>query len=97
MMIRHQQRSIACANRALAEAEITIDDIRRVIVHNVAKDDAKAYLSVLGFPLRQSTWEYGATMGHIGASDHMISLVHLLATEQVGPGDYVLLSGFSPG
>jgi clorobiocin biosynthesis protein CloN2 len=97
MLIRHQQRSMACANRALAEAEVKIDDIRRVIVHNIAKEEAKAYLGVLGFPLRQSTWEFGATIGHIGAGDHLISLHHLLATGQLSPGDHVLLSGFSPG
>jgi clorobiocin biosynthesis protein CloN2 len=97
MMIRHQQRSMECANRALAEAEVKIDDIRRVIVHNIAKEEARAYLSVLGFPLRQSTWDYGSGIGHLGASDHLISLHHLLATGQLSPGDHVLLAGFSPG
>jgi 3-oxoacyl-[acyl-carrier-protein] synthase-3/clorobiocin biosynthesis protein CloN2 len=52
---------------------------------------------VLGFQLSQSTWEYGSGIGHLGASDHLVSLHHLLATGQLSPGDHVLLSGSGPG
>jgi 3-oxoacyl-[acyl-carrier-protein] synthase III len=97
MLIRQQQRNMECANRALAEAEVKIDDIKRVIVHNIAKEDATANLSVLGFSLSQSTWEYGSGIGHLGASDHVISLHHLLATGQLSPGDHILLTGAGPG
>jgi clorobiocin biosynthesis protein CloN2 len=97
MLIKHQQVSIECANRALDEAEIEIDDIKRVITHNWAKEETTAYLGVLGFGLEQSTWRYGSGMGHTGASDHLISLHHLLATDQLSPGDHVLLAGILPG
>ena len=97
MLIAHEQRSAACASRALAEAGVGQDDIKRVIIHNVARGDAAAYLSGLGFRLDQSTWDYGRGIGHIGASDHMISLHHLLATGQLDVGDHVLLAGMSPG
>src|SRR5262249_18386908 len=97
MLIAHEQRSKGCLSRALAEAEVTADDIKRVIIHNVARGDAATYLSGLGFPLEKSTWDYGSTIGHIGASDHMISLHHLLATSQLSAGDHVLLAGMSPG
>lgn len=97
MLIRQQQRNMECADRALAEAEVKIDDIKRVIVHNIAKEDTAAHLSVLGFQLSQSTWDYGCSVGHLGASDHLVSLHHLLATGQLSPGDHVLLSGAGPG
>jgi clorobiocin biosynthesis protein CloN2 len=97
MLIGHQQRNIECMNRALTEAEIGIGDIRRVITHNLAREEVKAYLGVLGFTLDQSTWEFGSGVGHVGASDHVLSLHHLLTTGQLSPGDHVLLCGFSPG
>jgi 3-oxoacyl-[acyl-carrier-protein] synthase-3/clorobiocin biosynthesis protein CloN2 len=97
MLVTHQQRGGECLNRALAEAEVTKDDIKRVIIHNLAKGDAATFLEMLGFPLEQSTWHYGSTIGHFGASDHMLSLYNLLAAGQVEPDDYVLLAGMSPG
>jgi clorobiocin biosynthesis protein CloN2 len=97
MLVTHQQRTAECASRALAEAEVGKDDIKRVIIHNVARGDALTFLEMLGFPLEKSTWHYGSSIGHFGASDHMLSLHHLLATGQVGAGDYILLAGMSPG
>jgi 3-oxoacyl-[acyl-carrier-protein] synthase-3/clorobiocin biosynthesis protein CloN2 len=97
MLVTHQQRTAECASRALAEADVGKDDIKRVIVHNIARGDAATFLDMLGFPLEQSTWDYGSSIGHFGASDHLLSLYHLLATGQVSAGDYVLLAGMSPG
>jgi 3-oxoacyl-[acyl-carrier-protein] synthase-3/clorobiocin biosynthesis protein CloN2 len=97
MLLTHQQRAAECLNRALAEAEVAKDDIKRVIIHTLAKGDASTFLEMIGFPLEQSTWHYGSTIGHCGASDHMLGLYNLLATGQVEPGDYVLLAGMSPG
>jgi clorobiocin biosynthesis protein CloN2 len=97
MLIRHQQRAVECTSRALAEAGVGNDDIKRVIIHNIGKGDATTYLGMPGFSLEQSTWGYGSSIGHVGASDHLISLNHLLATGQLGVGDYVLLTGMSPG
>jgi clorobiocin biosynthesis protein CloN2 len=93
----HAQRATSCLNTALAEADVTAEDIKRVIIHNVGLGDAATYLDTLGFPLEKSTRDYGTTIGHIGASDHLISLHHLLTTGQLSPGDRVLLAGMSPG
>lgn len=97
MLVGHEQRSKDCLSRALDEADVTAADIKRVIIHNVAKGDAETYLGTLGFTLEQSTWDYGSGIGHVGAGDHMISLHHLLTTGQLEPGDHVLLAGMSPG
>ncbi|WP_405792539.1 ketoacyl-ACP synthase III family protein [Streptomyces sp. NBC_01506] len=97
LLVEHARRNTDCLNLALAEADVTAADIKRVLIHNVGKGDAATYLSDLGFPMEKSTWDYGADIGHIGASDHLISLHHLLTTGQLEPGDHVLLAGMSPG
>jgi clorobiocin biosynthesis protein CloN2 len=97
LLVTHQQRAAECASRALAEAEVEKNDIKRVIIHNIARGDATTFLDTLGFPLEMSTWHYGSSIGHFGASDHMLSLHHLLAGGEIGPGDYLLLAGMSPG
>jgi 3-oxoacyl-[acyl-carrier-protein] synthase-3 len=97
VFLTHQQRAAECASHALAEAGIGKDDIRHVIIHNIGHGDAVAHLGMLGFRLDQTIWSYGSGIGPTGASDHLISLRHLLATGQLGAGDYVLLTGMAPG
>jgi clorobiocin biosynthesis protein CloN2 len=95
--LKHQQKNIGCMRRALAEAGVEASDITRVIVHNLAREETEPYLGVLGFPLAQSTWDYGRGIGHLGASDHVISIHHLLTTDQLRAGDHLLLCGFGAG
>jgi 3-oxoacyl-[acyl-carrier-protein] synthase-3/clorobiocin biosynthesis protein CloN2 len=97
LMVRTQQCNMLCVNRALAEAEVEAGDIARVIVHNLSRDEVKAYLGMLGFSPDRSAWDFGCGVGHLGASDHMVSLHHLVTTGRVVPGDRVLMCGFSPG
>jgi clorobiocin biosynthesis protein CloN2 len=97
MLVIHQQRAAESVSRTLAEAGIGADDIKRVIIHNIGQGDAASYLAMLGFGLDQSTWSHGREIGHTGASDHLISLNHLLAVGELGVGDHVLLAGMSPG
>ena len=97
LALQHNQRYVECMRRALADADLTVADIKRVIVHNIAKEEVEPYLGVLGFPLAASTWGFGRTVGHLGACDHMVSLHHLLTTGQLAPGDAVLMCGYAPG
>lgn len=97
LLLGHQEHSISCVRRALREAGVEAADISRVIIHGMPRQTAASYLKVLGFSLDQSTWEFGRTVGHLGASDHLAALHHLLATSQVEAGDTLLLCGFSPG
>jgi len=96
MVVNHQRR-IECLKVALADAELEVGDIKRVIVNNTSITEATAYLGVLGFSVPQSTWDFTRGLGHVGASDHVISLHHLLTTGQLEPGDNVLLYGVAPG
>jgi clorobiocin biosynthesis protein CloN2 len=97
MSIIHLQRNIDCVKLALAEAEVSPADITRVVSHNIPRGEARTYMAMLGFSFEQSAWEYGRTIGHVGASDQVLSLHHLLSTGQVVPGDHVLLCGQAPG
>ncbi|MFG1800885.1 ketoacyl-ACP synthase III family protein [Micromonospora carbonacea] len=84
--------------RNLAEAGITIDDVSRIAVMNFSREIIEnRYLAMLGLPLSRSTWDFGRTVGHIGASDQVVSLDHLLTTGEIGAGDHVLLFGLGPG
>jgi len=93
-----QQKPEECVRQTLSEAGIDLKDVARVVITHCSKDEAEAqFMGVLRLPLSSSTWEYGRTVGHLGAADHLVSLDHLLSSGQVGPGDYLLLIGLAPG
>jgi 3-oxoacyl-[acyl-carrier-protein] synthase-3 len=92
------EKTQECVQRTLAEAGIELDDVKKVIITNSSQDEAEVeFMGVLGLPLSMSTWDYGRTIGHMGAGDHTISLRHLLQSGQIGPGDHVLMIGTAPG
>ncbi|QHA03142.1 3-oxoacyl-ACP synthase [Streptomyces broussonetiae] len=97
LLLGHQRHNLECTGRALAEAGVAAGDISRVLIHGMPRQAAASYLKVLGFSLEQSTWDFSRTVGHLGASDHMAALHHLLSTSRLEAGDHVLLCGFSPG
>jgi 3-oxoacyl-[acyl-carrier-protein] synthase III len=86
------------ADAALADAGLTTADMRWVICNNTSKWTLeRLFLEPLGVPLAKSTWDYGCTVGHAGASDHILSLEHLLRRGELDRGDRVLLVGGAPG
>ncbi|MEU4745954.1 ketoacyl-ACP synthase III family protein, partial [Actinosynnema sp. NPDC023658] len=52
---------------------------------------------ILGIDDALSTWDFGATTGHLGAADNLVGLHHLVTTGAVRPGDTVLLVGGGSG
>lgn len=97
LLLGHQRHSLACMERALAEAGVTADDIARVLIHSMPRQAAASYLKILGYDLDRSTWDFARTVGHLGAGDHLAALHHLLAADRVAAGDHLLLCGYSPG
>ncbi|QTD96711.1 ketoacyl-ACP synthase III family protein [Streptomyces cyanogenus] len=84
--------------RTLKEAGFTTDDLERVVFTNAGAEIIEAdLLQPLGLPLSRATWDFGRTIGHIGASDQAISLDHLLRSGQLDAGDRVLLVGGTQG
>ena len=84
-------------DQSLAEAGISREGVTRVAFMNDSREVVEQRLAPLGMPLELSTWEYGRTIGHTGASDPILSLAHLLDSAQVAAGDHVLMIGVGPG
>ncbi len=96
-LMGHRDRSVGVVEEALADAGAGRRDVSRVLIHSMPEPTAATYLESLGYVLDQSSWSFAETLGHVGASDHVLALHHLLVTGQLAPADRVLLTGFSPG
>jgi 3-oxoacyl-[acyl-carrier-protein] synthase-3 len=97
-LFRIQQQTVAVAHRAAAEAGVALPDIARVAFMNYSREIVEQRcMAALGLPMEKSTWEYGRNLGHLGASDQIVSLDHLVGTGQLGPGDHFLMLGVGPG
>ncbi len=84
--------------RALDEVGIRPYEIERVLLDHMGKDlTLLLCLMPLRLPPQRSTVDFGNTVGHLGAADHIASLDNLLTTGQLSPGDRLLLVGGSVG
>ena len=98
VLVTVHQRLAEVIDRSLAEAGIAMEDVTRVAVMNHSRDITEQVCeAALGLPLSRSTWEFGRTIGHCGASDQILSLEHLVVTRELGPGDHLLMLGQGPG
>ncbi|WP_329587720.1 hypothetical protein OG500_24485 [Kitasatospora sp. NBC_01250] len=43
------------------------------------------------------SWDFGRSVGHMGGSDVIVSLNHMLESGELAPGDHVLLTSSGPG
>ena len=85
-------------NQVLTEADTKLVDIKKLIYVNAAGYFIEhLVLKPLGITVEQTTWEFGKGIGHAGASDHVLSLNHLLTTGQLEAGDRLLLVSSAPG
>jgi 3-oxoacyl-[acyl-carrier-protein] synthase-3/clorobiocin biosynthesis protein CloN2 len=92
------QRMLEVAGRVLAEAGIGIFDIAWVGFMNYSREIVEQRcLAALGLPMSKSTWDFGRTVGHLGASDQIVSLDHLVTTGRIRPGEHMLMLGVGPG
>ncbi|MFF9601902.1 ketoacyl-ACP synthase III family protein [Streptomyces sp. NPDC014684] len=83
--------------RALDDAGVTVEDIARAVVPHIHRGESPENYELLGFAEKQSTWELGRRVGHMGAGDQFLGLEHLVAQRAVGPGDLVLLVAAGEG
>jgi 3-oxoacyl-[acyl-carrier-protein] synthase III len=97
-MLKVHQKTAELVERVLSEAGITTADVKRVAIQNVAREIVdKRGMLVMGIDYEKSTWEYGRTIGHCGASDQILSFDQLLVTRELVAGDYLLIYGSGPG
>lgn len=93
----HRQ-TLAVVDQTLDEAGIDIGDVTRVAYMNYSREIVEQRcMAVLGLAMSRSTWDHGRTLGHLGASDQIVALDHLLATGALEPGDHLLMLGVGPG
>jgi 3-oxoacyl-[acyl-carrier-protein] synthase III len=84
--------------RTLSEAGITPSEVAKVAFpHGRREGLTNGALTSLGLTTADTTWEYGASIGHLGVSDQFVALDHLLATGALKSGDHVLLIGHGAG
>ncbi|MEU6095307.1 ketoacyl-ACP synthase III family protein [Streptomyces sp. NPDC047079] len=97
-LVRVHGRTLELVERTLSEAGIDLSDITRVAYMNYSREIVEQRcMAALGLPLEKSTWEFGRTVGHLGASDQIVSLDHLLKVGELAAGDHLLMLGVGPG
>jgi 3-oxoacyl-[acyl-carrier-protein] synthase III len=97
-LLKIQQQLMEVISRALADAGISADEVTKVAFMNYSREIVEQRcMAALGLPMSRSTWDYGRTIGHCGASDQVIALDHELAAGQLKPGDHMLMLGTGPG
>jgi 3-oxoacyl-[acyl-carrier-protein] synthase-3/clorobiocin biosynthesis protein CloN2 len=69
----------------------------RVVLTNAGRIETGQLLAALDVPMEHSTWEFGRTVGQLGAADQIVSLDWLLHTGALRAGDHVLLVGVGQG
>lgn len=88
----------ALMHQALTEAGIEAADLARVASPNFSREIVEqSYLALLGLPMSRSSWDFGRTIGHCGASDQLLSLEHFVDTGELEPGQHMLFAGMAPG
>lgn len=88
----------AAADRAAAEAGVKLLEIDHVLTPNFGREllDDEC-LTPLAIPYERTVWEWGLTVGHMGAADQFAGLAHLCETEALRPGAHVMLVGVGGG
>jgi 3-oxoacyl-[acyl-carrier-protein] synthase III len=92
---KRQQESVALA---LGDAGLAARDIDRWVLNNMGRtlNDA-TFRGEFGIDEDNRVWDWGRTVGHLGAADQIAGLNHLLETGAVRPGDRVALCGIGMG
>jgi 3-oxoacyl-[acyl-carrier-protein] synthase-3 len=97
-LVRIHRRTLETVDATLSAAGITLADVSRVAYMNYSREIVEQRcMAALGLDPKLSTWDFGRTIGHLGASDQIVSLDHLVATNALRPGDHMLLLGVGPG
>ncbi|WBB81895.1 ketoacyl-ACP synthase III family protein [Micromonospora sp. WMMD882] len=87
-----------CMRTALEEADTKLDDVSRVVLPNIGLTVRWwSVLKEMGVERDRTSWDWGRTIGHLGAGDQFAGLEHLVRQGQVRPGDRVVLAASGHG
>lgn len=94
-MSAHEQHSV---ETALADAGLNSSDISRWVFANVGPFVVnKEFRKKFGITDSMTTWDWGRTVGHMGAGNQLGGFTHLVETGAVRPGDRIALCGNGVG
>lgn len=97
-LLKIQQQVMEVVGGTLDDAGVSAAEVAKVAFMNYSREIVEQRcMSAFGLPMSRSTWDYGRTIGHCGASDQIIALDHELAAGQLQPGDHMLMLGTGPG
>ncbi|NKY97173.1 ketoacyl-ACP synthase III family protein [Nocardiopsis alborubida] len=83
---------------ALAEADVELGDISRVVLPHLGLKRLRAgFLRRLDLDPQITTWPWSRGVGHLSAGDPIAGLDHLVGTGALGPGDLCLLVSVGAG
>ncbi|GAB3013429.1 ketoacyl-ACP synthase III [Streptomyces pseudoechinosporeus] len=84
--------------QALAEAELDLGDITRIVLPHLGRRRLQAaYFGPFGIDPERTTWPWSRQVGHLGAGDPIAGLDHLAATGALDRGDTCLLVSVGAG
>lgn len=96
--VRNGDAVASVVKSALADAGVDLPDLARICAPHYGRRlvDTQV-LRPLGITEALTMTDLGLRVGHLGASDQIVALHHLLRRGEVGPGDHVLLLGIGVG
>jgi 3-oxoacyl-[acyl-carrier-protein] synthase-3 len=94
---RYEAALMRTVEQAVADAGVTTADISKVTVPFIHRGVSPENYELLGFDEKQSTWDLGRRIGHVGAADAFLGLDHLVQQNAIGPGDLVLMAAAGAG
>jgi 3-oxoacyl-[acyl-carrier-protein] synthase-3 len=96
--VRNGDAVSAVVKTVLADAGIDLPDLARICAPHYGRRLVETQiLRPLGISEDRTMAELGLRVGHLGASDQVVALDHLLRSGEVADGDHVLLLGIGVG
>lgn len=98
-MHRRIQSGVRVAvQQALSQASCKLGDVQHVVLQFLgASALRRAYIEPLGLDITRTTAKYGLGIGHLGASDPIVGLNHLVESGSLAPGDLTLILSAGAG
>lgn len=88
------QAVLATISATLVEADISIDQISHFCPPVLVLPSLEGiYLGRSGIPIEKTCWSELRKIGHVGPCDQILAIAHLIETDQLKPGQLLMLIG----
>lgn len=95
---RFSDGSRVAIEAALADAGVGLEQIDHWVLPNIGRNELEAYyLKRLDVPLERTCWQFGRTVGHLGAGDQLAGVHYLHESGQLQAGTLCALVGIGAG